>query len=61
MATVIRDFKDLPKVDAPIPGRKPAVSSFPHQENEQPREADEFIAFIREMRRSSPAWPNPGR
>jgi len=59
MATVISDFKDLPKVTAPVPGRKPPVLSFPYQEREGPDEADEFLAFIRKLRRSSPGAPPP--
>jgi len=58
MATVIRDFKDLPEVTAPVPGQKPPVLSFSYQEPEQPDEVDEFLAFIRKLRRSSPA-PTP--
>ncbi len=54
MATVIRDFKDLPEVTAPVPGRKPPVLSFPYQEREHPDEADEFLAFIRKLRQRSP-------
>jgi hypothetical protein len=59
MATVIRDFKDLPEVTAPVPGRKPPVLSFPYQESERPDEADEFLAYIRKLRRSSPSAPPP--
>jgi hypothetical protein len=57
MATVIRDFKVLPKVTVLVPGRKPPVLSFPYQDRESPYEADEFLAFIRELRRDSPASP----
>jgi len=59
VATVIRDFKDLPDVTAPVPGRKPPVLSFPYQDRERPDEADEFVAFIRKLRRNSPATPPP--
>jgi hypothetical protein len=58
MARVIRDFKDLPEVTAPVPGRKPPVLSFPYQDRDRPDEADEFLAFIRELRRNFPA-PQP--
>ena len=61
MATVIRDFKDLPEVTVPVPGRKPPILSFPYQEREHPEEADEFLAFIRKLRQSSPAAPPPAR
>ena len=57
MATVIRDFKDLPEVNAPVPGRKPPVLSFPYQDHEHPEEADEFLTFIRQLRGNSPAVP----
>jgi hypothetical protein len=59
MATIIRDHKDLPEVTAPVPGRKPPVLAFPYQDRECPDEADEFLAFIRELRRSSLAVPPP--
>ena len=57
MATVIRDFKNLPDVNAEVPGRKPVVLSFPFQDTGNPDEADEFLSFIHEMRKSSSAVP----
>jgi hypothetical protein len=61
MATEIRDSKDLPEMNVTVPNRKPPVYSYPYQDCGQPDEADEFIAFIREMRQNSPALPQPSR
>jgi hypothetical protein len=60
METVMRDSMDLPEMNTTIPNRKPPVYSFPYQDCGQPDEADEFIAFIREMRGNSPL-PQPSR
>ncbi|MGD1071716.1 MAG: hypothetical protein ABSB15_16405 [Bryobacteraceae bacterium] len=53
MATIIRDLKDLPQVNVPVPGRKPLVLSFPYRDRGNPDEADEFLAFIRDLRGKS--------
>jgi hypothetical protein len=50
MATIIRDPKDLPEVHVTVPGLKPPVLSFPYQDRGNPGEADEFLAFIRDLR-----------
>jgi hypothetical protein len=61
VATIVRDFKDFPEVTVPVPGRKPPVLSFPWQDRDHADEADEFLAFIRELRRSSAAAQPPAR
>jgi hypothetical protein len=51
-AKIVRDLKSLPERGSPIPGAKPPVTSFPFQDDPgSPDEADEFLRFVRRLRR----------
>jgi hypothetical protein len=55
-AKIVRDLKSLPERTTPIPGAKPPVMSFPvYDDPPSAEEVDDFLRFIRELRRGKPA------
>jgi hypothetical protein len=55
-AKIVRDLKSLPDTAAPIPGAKPPVTSFPvYDDPPSVEEVDDFLRFIRELRRGKPS------
>jgi hypothetical protein len=61
-AKIVRDLKSLPDTTTPIPGAKPPVTSFPvYDDPPSEEEVDDFLSFIRELRRGKPSRRKPPR